>query len=763
MDKPEGWGSQAFPYAASCPGASSTASIPKKTVRILTIDGGGLSSIIPVTILEKIEEQLRGEHPDQQIHLAHYFDIMAATSTSSILVLTLSAHLSAEDIARLYLASPYKLFCTSSSLSEGQPSYDAQALEATLQEFFGDKWLKESASHVLIPADNLEQKCAYLFDSHYARHPSYNFKVKDVARAACARLNDFSPVTIKDEKGMDDHTFADGERYAYDPTFEAIKVAEKEHPGCDLCIVSLGTGEAPRRFGDLILTRGDTIPLSQSSQATMRHQKDRHLGYLDYIKRAFKQQGRKVKYIRLQVPVDSSLIHASTLDSLKSLRAAGLSFTNPQHKKYKKFEKVLLTLKRWPTLGQVSPSPINLNLPSQEVNPKDRPWQEGCLDSYPLNNLYRVPEVESFIETFPQGLGSLEKAVKQNNSDAIRYLHRFYSKTGNTQDPVKAEEYRQLAQELGKPIPDLQSLENHNPETRLRTNINSQEKGEEKGIDERTPLKTSIQLVEWANKAAEEVDTEALLSLGLMYAEGRAGLPQGEQADQQAMKWFHKAAKKGNASALFNLGWMHAEGRAGLPQGEQADQQAVEWYKRAAEEGNSAALLNLGLMDAEGRAGLPQGEQADQQAVKWFHKAAKKGNASALFNLGWMHAQGRAGLPQGEQADQQAMEWYKKAAEEGDSAALLNLGLMYAQGRAGLPQGEQADQQAVEWFHKAAMKGNSAALLNLGLMYAQGRAGLPQGEQADQQAMKWFHKAAMKGNSAALLYLEMMHRQRQGV
>jgi patatin-like phospholipase/acyl hydrolase len=398
MDKLREGGSHSFSHSVASSTSFNESSFPRKTVRILTIDGGGLSSIIPVTILEKIEEHLQAEYPHQQIHLAEYFDIMAATSTSSILVLGLSARLSAESIAKLYLKNLHKLFCTSSSLKV-QPLYDAQALESTLQDFFGNKWLKEAAGHILIPADNLGQKCAYLFDSHSARHPSCNFRIRDVARAACTRLSDFSPATIKDEKGLDTHTFADGEQYAYDPTFEAIKVAEREHPGCDLFIVSLGTGEAPRRFGDLILTQGDTIPLSQSSQGIMRHQKDRHLGYLGCIKKVFKQQERKVKYIRLQVPVDSSLTHVSTLDSIKSFRQAGLSFTNNQHKKYKKFEKILNILKSWTNLDQVPKQLVGADSPLQEIKSSPSLW-ELAATTIPFNN--QPEEVKNFQGSFPE-------------------------------------------------------------------------------------------------------------------------------------------------------------------------------------------------------------------------------------------------------------------------------------------------------------------------------------------------------------------------
>ncbi|WP_084756097.1 tetratricopeptide repeat protein [Candidatus Paracaedibacter symbiosus] len=90
---------------------------------------------------------------------------------------------------------------------------------------------------------------------------------------------------------------------------------------------------------------------------------------------------------------------------------------------------------------------------TQVENPKNSPKILFRMGRYFLEGLGGRKEVF-------KGLDSLEEAVKQNSIDAIRYLYRFYSKPGLTQDPAKAEEYRQLAQGLGKSMPDL-----HSPET----------------------------------------------------------------------------------------------------------------------------------------------------------------------------------------------------------------------------------------------------------------------------------------------------------
>ncbi|WP_338140360.1 NB-ARC domain-containing protein [Candidatus Paracaedibacter symbiosus] len=265
--------------------------------------------------------------------------------------------------------------------------------------------------------------------------------------------------------------------------------------------------------------------------------------------------------------------------------------------------------------------------------------------------------------------------------------------------------------------------------------------------------------VEWYKKAAEQSHSDAQFRLGVMYKQGRAGLPKGLEADQQAMKWCKKAAEDGLSEAQLSLGVMYLEGRAGLPQGPEADQKAAEWFKKAADKDDSQAQVNLGLMYLEGRAGLPQGPEADQKAAEWFKKAADKDDSQAQFRLGLMYTQGRAGLPQGPEADQKAAEWFKKAAEKDNTNAQFRLGVMYKQGRAGLPQGPEADQKAAEWYRKAAEKGDSQAQVNLGVMYKQGRAGLPQGPEADQKAVEWYKKAAEKGDSQAQVNLGLMYKQ----
>jgi patatin-like phospholipase/acyl hydrolase len=332
MDKPEKEGKMEVVHSSSMSHPSSE----RKVVRILSVDGGGIRGILPITVLEGIEEHLQAEAEGEEVRLAEYFDIMAGTSTGGIITLGLNAGKSTTDLVRLYLDEGKKIFAPVSAWGKVKsytgPKYDARALEEVLQNQLGDKWLNESISHVVIPADNLGQKCAYLFDSQQARLPSHNFKMRDVARATSAAPTYFGAATIKDKKGLDEHTFLDGGVFANDPTFEAVQAAEKEYPGCDLYIVSLGTGEEPRRFGDLSLKNGGKIKwASQIADELMTKQQDRHLIFLEALKESMKQQERNVEYNRIQLSIPEHLAVMDKAENIPSLRQAGMSLLNPQN------------------------------------------------------------------------------------------------------------------------------------------------------------------------------------------------------------------------------------------------------------------------------------------------------------------------------------------------------------------------------------------------------------------------------------------------
>ena len=65
--------------------------INKKTFKILSIDGGGIRGIYSAYILKRVEEEFK-------IKLHDYFDLIAGTSTGSIIAAAIACNISIDDI-----------------------------------------------------------------------------------------------------------------------------------------------------------------------------------------------------------------------------------------------------------------------------------------------------------------------------------------------------------------------------------------------------------------------------------------------------------------------------------------------------------------------------------------------------------------------------------------------------------------------------------------------------------------------------------------
>ncbi|MEY3463816.1 MAG: hypothetical protein RLZZ468_1594, partial [Cyanobacteriota bacterium] len=71
--------------------------------RILSLDGGGIRGILTLGILERIEALLRQRHGnDPGFRLCDYFDLIAGTSTGSIVAALLAQGASVSEAIELY-------------------------------------------------------------------------------------------------------------------------------------------------------------------------------------------------------------------------------------------------------------------------------------------------------------------------------------------------------------------------------------------------------------------------------------------------------------------------------------------------------------------------------------------------------------------------------------------------------------------------------------------------------------------------------------
>ena len=214
-----------------------------ETKRILSIDGGGIRGIIAVQTLVEIEYYLKKYYNDEDYKLCYFFDLIAGTSTGSIIAAGLAKGMAAEDILKLYVKNGESIFkktCIAkaftglekrgeslSTLEKSSrllaklawlgrlivslaklgkvfaiPKYNSLNLENLLKEEFEDMRLSSDKleTKLLIVTRNITQGESWSFCNHDAnKHYELNkdIKISDLVRASCAAPTLFDPHQIE--------------------------------------------------------------------------------------------------------------------------------------------------------------------------------------------------------------------------------------------------------------------------------------------------------------------------------------------------------------------------------------------------------------------------------------------------------------------------------------------------------------------------------------------------------------------------------------
>lgn len=222
--------------------------------RILSLDGGGIRGVIPATVLMALEQQL-GQP------IASSFDLIAGTSTGGILALALTIpdangrpRYSPADIVKMYVdegptifhASTWEKLARLGNLNG--PKYGCSGIESVLKQFFGDARLKDALTDVLVTSYEIDTlRDPFFFRSRRARQdPTYDFYMRDVARATSAAPTYFEPLKLQAHPGDANGYYAlvDGGVFANNPAMCAYAEARTVDPTRDLVLVSVGTGQS---------------------------------------------------------------------------------------------------------------------------------------------------------------------------------------------------------------------------------------------------------------------------------------------------------------------------------------------------------------------------------------------------------------------------------------------------------------------------------------------------------------------------------------
>ncbi len=238
--------------------------------RILALDGGGVRGLITLGILKRIEDTLKARLPNPEaFRLAHYFDLIAGTSTGSIIATALALGWTVDEIKALYDEIAPKAFEVKAGgiWKAFRPVYDATILEKKLKEILRDEQLQSDKllTGLMICSKRIDTGSPWVLTnnpkSKYWDSPDKSYKSNKeydlwmLVRASAAAPLYFDPIEVTitegggvyhEQKGL----FIDGAVGGFNnPSLQALKVATLPSYGFtwptgrdNLYIVSIGTG-----------------------------------------------------------------------------------------------------------------------------------------------------------------------------------------------------------------------------------------------------------------------------------------------------------------------------------------------------------------------------------------------------------------------------------------------------------------------------------------------------------------------------------------
>jgi len=297
-----------------------------KYVRVLSIDGGGMRSLLALKCLEYMEK--RTGRPVSEL-----FDVMVGTSSGAFVVAALSVPLQ-QDTPRFTAAELIKEFprLWAKTLKtpllhpllslDGRtaPKYLTRTRQKVFQEFFGDTQVGAALTTVILPAYSTRDQVPFLFASDMGKSASFSgsngraiteagdFYLADAVTAATCNPSASAPSKITNFAGDQTETLVGAGIYANNPSLLALSEALLRFPGKQCVLISLGAGVAPPVPEDPIAGWSR----SGSAEEIVRFASEASQSTTTQITSALHRfgSGPVAAYIRLDIPLPTNALPA---------------------------------------------------------------------------------------------------------------------------------------------------------------------------------------------------------------------------------------------------------------------------------------------------------------------------------------------------------------------------------------------------------------------------------------------------------------------
>lgn len=208
---------------------------------ILSIDGGGIRGAFAARLIELI---------DHDFHLLKRVNLLAGTSTGSIIASCLALKFPPTRIVSLYRAAGKDIFAKQFFFGPRilekvlKSSYDKLRFKAILRQVYGKTPLGLVQIPLLMPATDLQKSQGFLFKSYESEFST--LPIYEAVLASCAAPTYFDPSLLHGK------LLADGGMWGNNPSIVALGDAKfhfkvKEE---DIMILSVGTGHFTNGFDE---------------------------------------------------------------------------------------------------------------------------------------------------------------------------------------------------------------------------------------------------------------------------------------------------------------------------------------------------------------------------------------------------------------------------------------------------------------------------------------------------------------------------------
>ncbi|PYP82245.1 MAG: hypothetical protein DMG65_26730 [Candidatus Angelobacter sp. Gp1-AA117] len=216
------------------------------TYRILSLNGGGIRGIFQAFYLKELAKNLDGP-------ISECFDLIAGTSTGSLIALGMALKIEPDKFVEMFKASGSQIFGNKRRLAllRKGTKYSVAPLQKVLLDIYGEKRLGDCEPTKVVVCSTVLNQYRHRIFTNIQRSGERigggdsELRIVDVALASSAAPTYFP--SFQFEKGSDVRTYVDGGLWANNPVLVAVIYAHR-HLGIplkDMRLMSLGNGNFP--------------------------------------------------------------------------------------------------------------------------------------------------------------------------------------------------------------------------------------------------------------------------------------------------------------------------------------------------------------------------------------------------------------------------------------------------------------------------------------------------------------------------------------